>query len=76
VADDSFALLLAELVRRAKIASAKSEHSEGRLERAGMESDLRAQDDSHKAGRRFLKLAKKHPIEMPEKLWTREDLYE
>jgi hypothetical protein len=35
-----------------------------------------AKEDADKAARRFLELAKQHPIEMPEKLWKREDLYE
>ncbi len=65
-----------ELIRRAKIESAKRDLSISALVRESLERELRAKDASLKAGRRFLELARKHPIEMPEKMWRREDLYE
>ena len=65
-----------ELIRKAKIEGAKRDLSLSALVREALEKDLRAHDDGKKALRRFLNLAKKHPIEMPEKLWKREDLYE
>jgi hypothetical protein len=40
------------------------------------QKEICAKDEAVDAGKRFLELAKKHPIEMPEKLWKREDLYE
>ena len=65
-----------ELIRRAKIEAAKRDLSISALVREALERELRVKDDAIRAGRRFLELAKKHPIEMPEKLWKREDLYE
>ena len=65
-----------ELIRKAKIEGAKRDLSISALVREALEKDLRAHDDGKKALRRFLNLAKKRPIEMPEKLWKREDLYE
>ena len=65
-----------ELIRRAKIEAAKRDLSISALAREALERELRVKDDAIRAGRRFLELAKKHPIEMPEKIWKREDLYE
>jgi hypothetical protein len=65
-----------ELIRKAKIESAKRDLSISALVREALERELRAHDEGKKALRRFLSLAKKNPIEMPEKLWKREDLYE
>jgi hypothetical protein len=65
-----------ELIRRAKVESAKRDLSVSALMREALERELRADDDHLKAGRRFLALSKKHPIRMPEKLWKREDLYD
>ncbi len=65
-----------ELIRRAKIESAKRDLSISALMREALEKDLRAGDQGKRALRRFLSLAKKHPTEMPKKLWKREDLYE
>jgi hypothetical protein len=44
--------------------------------RKALEKELRPNDEGKKALRRFLALAKKNPIEMPQKLWKRDDLYE
>jgi hypothetical protein len=55
-----------ELIRRAKIEAAKRDLSISALTREALERELRAKDDAIKAGRRFLELAEKHPIEMPE----------
>jgi hypothetical protein len=65
-----------ELIRRTKIESAKQDLSISAFVRQTLERELRSKDEALKAGRRFLELAKKHPIEVPEKLWKREDLYE
>jgi hypothetical protein len=65
-----------ELIRRAKIESVKRDLSISALTREALEKELQAGDQEKKALRRFLNLAKKHPVEMPEKLWKREDLYE
>lgn len=65
-----------DLIRRAKIESAKRDLSISALIRKSLERELRARDESIKAGRRFLNLARRNPIAMPKKLWKREDLYE
>jgi hypothetical protein len=65
-----------ELIRKAKIEAAKRDLSISGLTREALERELRAHDEGKKALRRFLNLAKKSTIEMPEKLWKREDLYE
>lgn len=70
-----------ELIRRGKIEAAKRDLSICAFVREALVRELRAKEDvvqadAVKAARRFLELAKEHPIEMPEKLWKREDLYE
>ena len=65
-----------ELIKRAKVESAKRDLSVSALVREALEKELKANDRSLAAGRRFLRLAKKYPVRMPEKLWKREDLYD
>lgn len=65
-----------DLIRRAKIESAKREVSISALIRQSLERELRAGDETIKSGKRFLALARRSPIEMPKKLWRREDLHE
>jgi hypothetical protein len=65
-----------ELIRRAKVESAKRDLSISALVRQTLERELPSEERSAEALRRFLALAEQHPIRMPKKLWKREDLYE
>lgn len=65
-----------DLIRRAKVESARRDLSISALIRQSLEHELRARDQTIKAGRRFLTLARRSPIEMPKALWKREDLHE
>jgi hypothetical protein len=66
-----------ELIRRAKVESAKRDLSISALVRRTLERELPPEKErSAEALRRFLALSEKHPIRMRKKLWKREDLYE
>jgi hypothetical protein len=81
MADQEITLTMPEeLILNAENESAKRGISISVLMREMLERGLRTleptKEDADKAAKRFLELAKQHPIEMPEKLWKREDLYE